>query len=81
MTTKILTFDCYGTLINTDPLYQWLENLAFSVGLDPKKVRTAYEHYEDGSVSVQPLSGLRNVTVARPTKTVSDLTAAKVWLR
>ena len=54
MTTKILTFDCYGTLINTDPLYQWLENLAFSVGLDPKKVRTAYEHYEDSPDSVHP---------------------------
>lgn len=54
MTTKILTFDCYGTLINTDPLYQWLENLATAVGLDPVKVRTAYENYEDDPASVHP---------------------------
>jgi len=54
MKTKILTFDCYGTLINTDPLYQWLENLALAAGLDPQAVRSAYASYEDDPVSVQP---------------------------
>lgn len=54
MKTKILTFDCYGTLINTDPLYQWLENLALAAGLDPQAVRAAYAGYEDDPVSVQP---------------------------
>ncbi|MFC6180187.1 HAD family hydrolase [Lactiplantibacillus daowaiensis] len=52
--TKILTFDCYGTLINTDPLYQWLENLAQAVNLDPTAVRAAYSEYEDDPVSVSP---------------------------
>lgn len=54
MKAKILTFDCYGTLINTEPLYQWLENLAMAAGLAPAKVRAAYERYEDDPISVQP---------------------------
>lgn len=52
--TKFLTFDCYGTLINTDPLYQWLENLANAVGLDGKAVSAAYDAYEDAPTSVTP---------------------------
>ncbi|WP_243875547.1 hypothetical protein [Lactiplantibacillus plantarum] len=35
MTKKYLTFDCYGTLINTEPLYQWVANLGLAVGLGP----------------------------------------------
>ncbi|BDZ31757.1 HAD family hydrolase [Lactiplantibacillus sp. WILCCON 0030] len=54
METKILTFDCYGTLINTDPLYQWLENLALAAGLETTAVRDAYASYEDDPISVQP---------------------------
>ena len=54
MTTKYLTFDCYGTLINTDPVYQWVENLALAAGLDPKTVRDAYDIYEDDPISVTP---------------------------
>lgn len=54
METKYLTFDCYGTLINTDPVDQLIENLALAAGLDPQKVRTAYDAYEDDPVSVQP---------------------------
>lgn len=54
MTNKYLTFDCYGTLINTDPVYQWVENLALAAGLDPKAVREAYATYEDDPISVQP---------------------------
>lgn len=33
MTKKYLTFDCYGTLINTEPLYQWVANLGLAVGV------------------------------------------------
>jgi len=54
MVKKYLTFDCYGTLINTDPLYQWLENLATAVGLDPAVVRKTYATYEDDAANVQP---------------------------
>ncbi len=54
MTTKYLTFDCYGTLINTDPVYQWIENLGLAAGLDPKAVREAYDAYENDPVSVTP---------------------------
>ncbi|RRK11364.1 HAD family hydrolase [Lactiplantibacillus garii] len=54
MADKYLTFDCYGTLINTDPVYQWIENLARAAGLDPQTVRDAYDTYEEDPVSVQP---------------------------
>jgi len=52
--TKILTFDCYGTLINTAPLYQRLVDLAAAIGLDGAAVKAAYERYEDDPVSVAP---------------------------
>lgn len=35
MTKKYLTFDCYGTLINTEPLYQWVANLGLAIGFRP----------------------------------------------
>lgn len=54
MLKKYLTFDCYGTLINTDPLYQWLVNLAVVAGLDTEAVRGAYATYEDDAANVQP---------------------------
>ncbi|MBJ7522727.1 HAD family hydrolase [Lactiplantibacillus plantarum] len=54
MTKKYLTFDCYGTLINTEPLYQWVANLGLAVGLDPLTVRKAYATYEDDPASVNP---------------------------
>jgi len=54
MVKKYLTFDCYGTLINTDPLYQWLVNLAVAAGLDTEAVRGAYATYEDDAANVQP---------------------------
>ena len=54
MKSNYLTFDCYGTLINTDPVYQWIENLALAAGVDPQAVRNAYASYEDDPVSVHP---------------------------
>ncbi|ETY73349.1 HAD family hydrolase [Lactiplantibacillus fabifermentans] len=54
MDTKYLTFDCYGTLINTQPLYQWVENLGDAAGLNGQVVRNAYATYENDSRSVDP---------------------------
>ncbi|WP_048000447.1 HAD family hydrolase [Lactiplantibacillus herbarum] len=54
MIKKYLTFDCYGTLINTEPLYQWIENLATAAGLDSATVRETYANYEDDPANVQP---------------------------
>ena len=44
---KILTFDCYGTLLDTEPLYRLVESIAETNGLPPEKARTIFESYED----------------------------------
>lgn len=44
---KILTFDCYGTLLNTDILYQYVSRLAEENGLSGDKAREIFIHYED----------------------------------
>ena len=40
---KILTFDCYGTLLNTAPLYDFVGKLAESNGLSAQKAIRFYQ--------------------------------------
>lgn len=47
MDKKILTFDCYGTLFNTKPLYEHLIYIARKNGLSPGKVKETFINYED----------------------------------
>lgn len=44
---EILTFDCYGTLLNTDILYEHIYHLAEENGLSGNKAREIFTHYED----------------------------------
>ncbi|WP_276819743.1 HAD family hydrolase, partial [Mailhella massiliensis] len=44
---KILTFDCYGTLLNTAPLYDFVGKLAESNGLSAQKAINIFSSYED----------------------------------
>ncbi len=44
---KILTFDCYGTLLNTDGLYEAVAEIARAHGLPPEKAAELFTHYED----------------------------------
>ncbi len=43
----ILTFDCYGTLLNTAPIYEAVEAIAKKHGLDGKAVGGVFSSYED----------------------------------
>lgn len=47
MNEKILTFDCYGTLLNTDVVYDFIEQAAANHGLSVEKARDVYINYED----------------------------------
>ena len=44
---KILTFDCYGTLINTEPISDTISNIARKNGLNSKEAVNIYVSYED----------------------------------
>lgn len=44
---KILTFDCYGTLLNTDILYEYVYNLAEKNSVSGNKAREKFINYED----------------------------------
>lgn len=44
---KILTFDCYGTLLNTAPLYGFIAQTAAQHGLDPGQAAATFAAYED----------------------------------
>lgn len=44
---KILTFDCYGTLLDTSPLYSFIGKLAEDNGLSSQKAITTFSNYED----------------------------------
>ena len=44
---QILTFDCYGTLLDTDPLYRLIADTADSLGLQPERAVGVYCAYED----------------------------------
>jgi len=44
---KILTFDCYGTLLDTESLYGLIESIAQENNLPPEKARKIFESYED----------------------------------
>ncbi len=44
---KTLTFDCYGTLINTAPMYEAVGKLGAESGLDEELVRGLFVNYED----------------------------------
>lgn len=44
---KILTFDCYGTLLNTDILYEYVYNLAEKNRVSGNKAREIFINYED----------------------------------
>lgn len=44
---KILTFDCYGTLINTEPILDKISNIAIKNGLNSKEAANIYVSYED----------------------------------
>ena len=44
---KILTFDCYGTLIDTLPFYNEIGKIGDELGLDNKKILVTFINYED----------------------------------
>ncbi|MFQ7292988.1 MAG: HAD family hydrolase [Monoglobales bacterium] len=44
---KILTFDCYGTLLDTAPLYEHIADHAAKYGLSPYKAVQIFSCYED----------------------------------
>jgi len=44
---KVLTFDCYGTLLNTDVLYDYVYHLAKINGFSGNQAREIFIHYED----------------------------------
>ena len=44
---KVLTFDCYGTLLNTDVLYEYIFDFAKRNGLPAEKARQTFITYED----------------------------------
>jgi 2-haloacid dehalogenase len=47
MMDKILTFDCYGTLINTAPMYDEISRIGEEHGLSGTAVRSIFINYED----------------------------------
>lgn len=44
---KILTFDCYGTLLDTSPLYKFIGNAVSSGGIEAEKAVNVFCAYED----------------------------------
>lgn len=44
---KILTFDCYGTLLNTRPLYDYVRKIAEKNSISPDKAENIFSAYED----------------------------------
>lgn len=44
---KILTFDCYGTLLNTAPIYNTVEIIAEKNGIDGQAAKVVFTNYED----------------------------------
>lgn len=44
---RILTFDCYGTLLDTSPLYNFIGRLAEGNGLSGQKAVYTFSSYED----------------------------------
>ncbi|MCI2000379.1 MAG: HAD family hydrolase [Clostridia bacterium] len=50
---KILTFDCYGTLIDTSPIYNAVEVIAEKHGFDGKTARNIFTNYEDRLMSIE----------------------------
>jgi len=44
---KKLTFDCYGTLINTAPMYDAVGKIGVKYGLDENEVQQIFINYED----------------------------------
>ncbi|MDD3223663.1 MAG: HAD family hydrolase [Clostridium sp.] len=52
--SKILTFDCYGTLINTKPIYDTMSNIARENGLNSKDAVNIYVNYEDRLMYGEP---------------------------
>lgn len=44
---KILTFDCYGTLLDTSPLYDFIGRIAGLNGLSNQKAMKVFSDYED----------------------------------
>jgi 2-haloacid dehalogenase len=47
MMNKILTFDCYGTLLNTEPLYDLIGKIAEVNALPREKAIELFSSYED----------------------------------
>lgn len=45
--SKILTFDCYGTLMNTKPLYELIGKIAEGNDLPKEKAIELFSSYED----------------------------------
>lgn len=44
---KLITFDCYGTLINTDPFYNEIGTVGNELGIDKKLIINTFSNYED----------------------------------
>ena len=44
---KVLTFDCYGTLLDTQPLYDYIGAVAETNGLPKEKAIEIFCNYED----------------------------------
>ncbi len=51
---KILTFDCYGTLLNEDGTYDEIEKVAELIGVDPKSARKRFIAYQDDRNNMHP---------------------------
>lgn len=54
MSEKYLTFDCYGTLLNEEPLYTQIEQAAKEIGVDSKLARQRFEAYQSDRNNMHP---------------------------
>jgi 2-haloacid dehalogenase len=58
---KILTFDCYGTLIDTSPFYNEIDKIGEELGLDNKKIVETFVNYEDRLMYGEPFRKLSDI--------------------
>ena len=58
---RILTFDCYGTLIDTSPFYDEIGKIGLELGLDDKKIVEVFINYEDRLMYGEPFRKLSEI--------------------
>lgn len=51
---SVLTFDCYGTLLNSDIIYEYIEKVAKEHGVDGQHARDIFTTYEDRLMYGEP---------------------------